>query len=178
MRTRPKALRRRRFLELGVTAAAAGTFAGCSRPGGGAYWRFFTAAEARLADAICERIIPADEDPGASQAGVVNFIDLQLTKRHKKHQAAYRRGIAGVDAASRKRFNKSFVELPPEQQTEVLMDVENSDGQFFNLIRTHTMQGFYGDPRHGGNRGEVSWRMLGLPDPPVRGRLAYERKAG
>jgi gluconate 2-dehydrogenase gamma chain len=178
MRTKHKTLRRRRFLELSITATAAGTLAGCSRPGGGPYWRFFNAAEAKLVDAVCEQIIPADKDPGASEAGVVNFIDLQLVKRHKKHQAAYRKGIAGVDAASRSKFNKSFVELPSEQQAEVLMDVETSDGEFFNLIRAHTMQGFYGDPRHGGNRGEVSWKMVGLPSPPVRGRLPYERKAG
>ena len=33
------------------------------------------------------------------------------------------------------------------------------------------MMGFYGDPRHGGNKDRVSWRMLGVPDPPIRGRL-------
>jgi hypothetical protein len=33
------------------------------------------------------------------------------------------------------------------------------------------MMGFYGDPRHGGNKDRVAWRMLGVPDPPVRGRL-------
>jgi len=31
--------------------------------------------------------------------------------------------------------------------------------------------GFYGDPRHGGNKDRVSWRMLGVADPPIRGRL-------
>jgi len=34
----------------------------------------------------------------------------------------------------------------------------------------HTIQGFYGGPRHGGNRDAVSWRMLGLPTAPVRSR--------
>ena len=42
---------------------------------------------------------------------------------------------------------------------------------FFALLRDHTMMGFYGDPRHGGNKDRVSWRMLGVPDPPIRGRL-------
>ena len=83
-----------------------------------------------------------------------------------------------MDAASRKHFGKPFVELAFERQTELLAEVENNDNQFFDLIRTHTMQGFYGDPRHGGNRGGVSWKMLGLPDPPVRGRLPYEEKVG
>jgi gluconate 2-dehydrogenase gamma chain len=48
---------------------------------------------------------------------------------------------------------------------------------FFDLVVSHTMQGFYGDPRHGGNRERVSWRMLRLPYPPVRGRLSGQTSA-
>jgi gluconate 2-dehydrogenase gamma chain len=29
----------------------------------------------------------------------------------------------------------------------------------------HTMEGFYGDPRHGGNRNRVAWVMLEFPGP-------------
>ena len=118
MRTKPESVQRRKFLGAGLSATAAGVLASCGRTGGGPHWRFFTAAEARTVDAICEQIIPADTDPGARQAGVVNFIDLQLTKHHKRHQAAYRKGIAGVDAVSRKRFGKPFAELPSEQQVD------------------------------------------------------------
>jgi gluconate 2-dehydrogenase gamma chain len=52
----------------------------------------------------------------------------------------------------------------------VLEDIENRSRVFFDLILAHTLQGFYGDPRHGGNRNMASWRMLGLACPPVRGR--------
>jgi gluconate 2-dehydrogenase gamma chain len=171
MRTKPGSLKRRRFLGAGLSVTAAGVLASCGRTGGGPHWRFFTATEAGTADAICEQIIPADKDPGARQAGVVNFIDIQLTKHYRRYRGAYRKGIAGVDASSRKRFGKPFVELPSPRQIEVLKDVERRDAEFFGFIRTHTMQGFYGDPRHGGNRGAVSWKMLGLPSPPVRGRM-------
>jgi hypothetical protein len=27
------------------------------------------------------------------------------------------------------------------------------------------MQGFYGDPRHGGNLNRVGWKMIGFPGP-------------
>ena len=178
MRSGQMRLRRRRFLQAGLTASAAGSLISCSRAGGGPYWRFFTAAEAATAQAVCEQIIPADKDAGATQAGVIHFLDLQLTQHYRKHQAAYRNGIAGLNADSRKRFGKPFVELSPEQQTEVLTDAESNGSEFFYLIRTHALQGFYGDPRHGGNLGAASWKMLGLPDPPVRGRLPYQRKAG
>jgi gluconate 2-dehydrogenase gamma chain len=55
---------------------------------------------------------------------------------------------------------------------EAWKDLSSRD--FFALILSHTMQGFYGDPRHGGNRERVSWKMLGLPYPPIRGRLHYD----
>jgi hypothetical protein len=49
-----------------------------------------------------------------------------------------------------------------------------SSQEFFCLAVDHTMQGFYGDPRHGGNREGASWKMLGIPYPPIRGRLHYD----
>ena len=42
------------------------------------------------------------------------------------------------------------------------------------MVIAHTMQGFYGDARHNGNRDAVSWRMLGIPVIPIRGRDHYE----
>jgi gluconate 2-dehydrogenase gamma chain len=167
-------LHRRTFLGAGVAAAAAGAALSCSRNGAGPYWRFFTAEEARTVDAICERLIPADRDPGASQAGVVHYIDIQLTRVFRKHRNAYRQGIAAVDAASRKTFGGRFAELAPPQQAQVLEVLEHNSRAFFQLILTHAQQGFYGDPRHGGNRRMASWKMLGLPFPPVRGRQHYD----
>ncbi len=161
-------MRRRTFVAAGLSAVAAGTTLSCG--GNQSRWRFFTEEEARTVDAICEQIIPADRDPGASEARVVNYIDLQLTRHFKKHQQTYRRGIAGVEAASRKKFGKRFVGLASEQQVEILSDAEENSKPFFELILAHTRQGFYGDPRHGGNYTRVSWKMLGLPFPPIRGR--------
>jgi len=163
-------LRRRTFLGAGLTAAVAGTTISCAGRRGGSPWRFFTADEARTVEAICEQIIPADRDPGAREAGVVNYIDIQLTRHFRRYQKAYREGIAAVDAMSRQRFGKAFEELPAGQQVELLTEVEKSSRAFFELILAHARQGFYGDPRHGGNRNMASWKMLGLPYPPVRGR--------
>jgi gluconate 2-dehydrogenase gamma chain len=66
------------------------------------------------------------------------------------------------------------VGLTPGQQTEVLTEVERTSTAFFNLILEHTRHGFYGDPRHGGNRNRISWKMLRLPFPPLRGRQIPE----
>ncbi len=134
---------------------------------------------------MCEQIIPGDQDPGAHRAGVVNFIDLQLTGFCKALRPSYRRGLAGVDQASRGMFGSRFVELAGAKQAAVLeaMETGQAPGEawkdlpskvFFSLVVSQTMQGFYGDPRHGGNREAVSWRMLRIPNPPVRGRLHYD----
>jgi len=103
----------------------------------------------------------------------------------KRWQATYREGIAGVDQTSLALFRKKFVDLPSKQQAEVLAALEKNEApgeiwkrrsarEFFDLVVSHAMQGFYGDPRHGGNRDGVSWKMLGLPYPPIRGRLQYD----
>ena len=44
---------------------------------------------------------------------------------------------------------------------------------FFNLVIYHTMQGFYGAPRHGGNKNYMSYKMMGLDFPLVIGRNHY-----
>jgi len=167
-------MRRRTLLGAGLAAAAAGTALTVPRWRNNGPWRFFTVEEARTVDAICEQLIPADRDAGARQAGVVNYIDIQLTRPFKRYQGVYRQGIAGVDAASRAKFSRRFVELSGSQQVEVLTDIERNSKAFFELILLHCRQGFYGDPRHGGNRGRVSWKMLGLPFPQVRGRMHYD----
>jgi gluconate 2-dehydrogenase gamma chain len=161
-------IQRRTFLGAGLSAAVVGSTAGCGKNSG--QWRFFTDAQARAVNAVCAQLIPTDRDPGAREAAAVRYIDIQLTRTFKKHQAAYREGLAALESASRAKAGKAFAELRPDKQVEVLNTIEEKKPVFFDLILTHTRQGFYGDPRHGGNRDMVSWKMLGLASPPVRGR--------
>ncbi len=175
----PCAVDRRGFLKTGATVAAA-TVVACGKPDG--RWRTLTDDEARTLAAACDQIVPPDQDPGASQAGVVTFIDRQLATREKKALPVWQAGIRALDAAARRRHGRRFVELQPDWQAEVLKAMQEGSvymadwqevdpTEFFYLLHRHTMMGFYGDPRHGGNKDRVAWRMLGVPDPPVRGRL-------
>ncbi len=175
----PYAVDRRGFLKTGATAAAAAAVA-CGKPG--SRWRTLTEDEAKTLAAACDQIVPPDEDPGASEAGAVTFIDRQLATRRRKEQPLWHGGLRGLDATARRRHGQRFTELPLELQTALLQDVEKGaveaadwtvvdPATFFDRLRSYTMMGFYGDPRHGGNRERVSWKMLGVPDPPVRGRL-------
>ena len=143
--------------------------------------RFFDDSESATIVALCERIIPADADPGATWAGVVQFIDRQLAGYYHHYQQLYRLGLKGIHQSSLVLFNKPFVELSDVQQDELLHKLEAnqapgdiwkqvSAAEFFDRLVDHTIQGFYGGPRHGGNRDAISWHMLNLPTAPVRSR--------
>jgi gluconate 2-dehydrogenase gamma chain len=147
----------------------------------GGSFRILTDSEAATLNALCERIIPADQDPGASWAGVVEFIDRKLAGYHRRYRSLYRAGLRGVGESSRALFGRGFVDLDGRQQDELLRRLETDQApgpawegarasEFFDRLVDHTMQGFYGGPRHGGNRDAVSWHMLGLPTPPLRSR--------
>jgi gluconate 2-dehydrogenase gamma chain len=38
---------------------------------------------------------------------------------------------------------------------------ETSSQSFFTLVINHAMQGYYGDPKYGGNKDKLSWKMIG-----------------
>jgi len=171
-------------MRITAVATAAGPMAGCI--GSLSPWRSLSAEEARTLEAVCERIIPADQDPGAAWAGVVNYIDRQLVGPYRRLRNTYRLGLAATNTTGRSMFGKPFVELTAQQQDAVLQAMDSGQAQgdpwaavpaktFFDLVVSHTLQGFYGDPRHGGNRERVSWKMLKLPYPPVRGRVGGTR---
>jgi gluconate 2-dehydrogenase gamma chain len=129
-------------------------------------WQFFTAEEASLVDALCDQIIPADKDPGARQAGVVHYIDRQLKGPLRRFASSYRTRLPELDESCRRATTKKFTDLPFPAQTHFLEALERGPNKalatFFNMVIDHTMQGFYGDPKHGGNAAMVSWKMLGI----------------
>ncbi len=166
------ALSRRRFLQVAATFAASSAVISCGRRAGP--WRFFTPSEAHTMEALCDQVIPADQDPGAAWAGTLYYIDSQLVGHFRKLQSAYREGLAAFDAACLSAEHTAFAELPSERQTAFLNHLPASLQPFFQMVIAHTMQGFYGDARHQGNRDAASWRMLGIPVIPIRGRDQYE----
>ena len=148
-------------------------------------WRFFTENEAKTVIAFAEQIIPADKNPGATDANVINFIDKQLVGPYTRFQEMYRKGIPAIENSAQNLFQKAFHELDFAVQTEFMIKMEkgelpevlwketNQTG-FFKLMLDHTMQGFYGSPRHGGNVNYVSYKMMKLDYPHVMGQNRYE----
>jgi len=174
---------RRRFAQL----AALGTVGICllSRCSNAkSYWRFFSDSEAQIMDALADQIIPADEWPGGRESGVTNFIDKQLVGPYIRFQAKYRKGLAAIQETCKSLYQKKFEELPWEEQTAFLETIEAGkmtgaswtggfDREFFALFRDHSMQAYYGSPRHGGNKNNMSYKMLKLDYPLIIGQNRY-----
>ncbi len=75
-------------MQLALAATAAGSGVACSTTR--SLWRFLSMYEAKTLAAICDQIIPPDQDPGAAWAGVVNYIDRQLCGPFKHLRNTYR----------------------------------------------------------------------------------------
>jgi gluconate 2-dehydrogenase gamma chain len=180
-------LSRRDFIKIstlsaGALAVAAGgvrlieSFSTAHRPG----TLFFTENEFKLVEAIAEQIIPADNWPGGKDAGVANFIDLQLTGPYRRFQEDYRKGLAALENTCRNKFHSRFENISWDSQTSLLQDMEagrlegyvwrkDFSAHFFELLRSHSLQGYYGSPRHGGNKNFISYKMIGLDEPQIVG---------
>jgi gluconate 2-dehydrogenase gamma chain len=103
--------------------------------------------------------------------------------------AIYRQGVRDLDAIARRHFGADFVALGEDEQDGVLERLSGApkpgpvtrvddDGNptiqvyafddgldFFELLVSHTRQGFYGDPVYGGNHDRVGWQVIGFPGP-------------
>ena len=149
-------------------------------------YRILSEDEASCLIALCEQIIPADEDPGATEAGVINFIDKQVSLRFPEEKEFIKKGVEALQASCQALYKKKFEELDFDTQTTIAgkMDKNELPGEFwneikqstfFNRIVQRTMQGFYGLPRHGGNKEYVSYRMLKLDYPLLVGQNRYRQ---
>jgi gluconate 2-dehydrogenase gamma chain len=160
-------------------------------------WMFFTADEAALVEAVADRLIPPDDrGPGGKDAGCAVFIDRQLagpygraegqymtmpfmsgtaTQGYQMSEAPadrYRAGLkAIVEHVTSAYGGKTFAQLAPQDQDEVLSGIEsgsvtlaNVDGKgFFALLLQNTQEGFFADPIYGGNRAMAGWKLVGFP---------------
>lgn len=150
-------------------------------------WRFFTEKEAKTVIAFAEQIIPKDDDPGATDANIINFIDKQLVGPYARFQEIYRNGIPAIENSAILILRKPFYDLEWDEQAHFMEQMEAgnlpeeywenvSQKLFFNMLLDHSMQGFYGSPRHGGNKNYVSYKMMKLDYPHIIGQNRYESK--
>jgi gluconate 2-dehydrogenase gamma chain len=82
---------------------------------------YFNDFEARVVEAIAERIIPGgDGDAGATEAGVIYYIDRAVAGFSISLQKVYRLGLRELGTFCQRKYGKSFVDLTAERQDEVV----------------------------------------------------------
>jgi gluconate 2-dehydrogenase gamma chain len=112
--------------------------------------KFFDAHQRATIEAAMARIIPTDDQPGAKEAGTVEFVDRYLSglefiyakpdgsgferlegrraqawqQRIEILRAKYVEGTKELDRRSQSRFAADFVQLATEQQDGILYDME------------------------------------------------------
>jgi hypothetical protein len=112
---------------------------------------FFSAEEKEIVATVADLIIPTDEvSPGASAAGVQDWIDFLVANSSTEDQARWREGIAALDEASRQARGKKFLELAGSAQRELLQQLAEREEspataaeRFFVLAKEATVDGYY-----------------------------------
>ncbi|PCJ22732.1 MAG: hypothetical protein COA96_13600 [SAR86 cluster bacterium] len=131
-----------------------------------------TAEEAQILEAICDCLIPSDENgPGAKEARAVHYIDRALASHNSDARQDYMVSLNAINDFARETRHKPFYELIKDQQNSILLAVQNnkipgltpSASGFFNMVRSHTIDGTFCDPYYGGNQNFVGWDMVRYP---------------
>lgn len=154
------------------SAAGAGATASPARIPIREAFETLTAMESATLDAFASRIIPSDESgPGAHEARAVHYIDRALAGPMAASREQYGVGLSSLEDYSQQSRGRSFHLLPePEQDAIIEAMTQNPipdfaalNAGFFNMVRTHTIDGTFCDPYHGGNRDFIGWDLLGYP---------------
>jgi hypothetical protein len=137
---------RREFLATSATTAAIVTSIHPARAA------VFTTDERTALTAAIDEIIPAtDGMPAASQVGGVDYLE-RVVPSVEGLLDQFRRGLAGLDAESRKSSGQPFVKLQHTGRVEVLSALER-ESDFFRTLRDFTYEAYYTRP-------EV-WKRIG-----------------
>ena len=131
---------------------------------------FFNPDQFRLVEYLCEMIIPADDTPGAKDAGVAEFIDFMLANRVSVNarnelrstadsiragedaQHRFVSGLHWINARSKSEFGHEFLECSRDQQQSFLESLAyktkfkptaESGREFFQMLRDYTVVGYY-----------------------------------
>ena len=86
-------------------------------------------------------------------------------------QKLYRLCIAAINEHCQSEYGEPFDGASSEQQLAVLRAMDDGSlsipgvpiRDFFRMLHQNTIEGFFADPVHGGNRDKVGWRLVGFP---------------
>jgi Gluconate 2-dehydrogenase subunit 3 len=151
--------------------------------------RFFNPDEARVMAALCDRLLPQDDRDAAHKIPIVNIIDDRLfTGRIDGYRfedmppdgEAFRLGLQGIEAVARHLHNRSFADLGPREQDQILWALHDENppageefwkrvplDRFWVLLMGDVADAYYAHP--------FAWDEIGFGGPAYpRGYMRLE----
>jgi gluconate 2-dehydrogenase gamma chain len=112
----------------------------------------FTPAQAAVAGAAADRILPRTDTPGAADVGVPAFLDRFYGEfMSDDERRLFAAGLDAIEAAAKAAHGGSFASLTIAQQDAVLSGVaaaqQDQSPSSFGLIRSITILGYFSSER-------------------------------
>jgi len=112
--------------------------------------KFFTTAEQRTVERLCELLIPADASgAGAQEAGVAGYIDLVLQYSAAAVREAWRNGIVSVDRAAHSEFGRGATDCTEDELAKLMdrmaageRDPQSELERYFVRLKAMAVQGY------------------------------------
>lgn len=150
------------FARTGIAGLLAIAESACTAREESADYQTLSRDEAREFEAIAARILPTTDTPGAREAGVIWFMDKAFGSFGAEFYADAKTGLAEFQSAISASFPgaQKFSDLDEADQDRYLQTRQESN--FFQLMRSSTVMGFFCMNQYGGNRDDIGWKLLGL----------------
>jgi hypothetical protein len=140
-------------------------------------YRFFSAEEARLLEALCARAIPQEDRPPAGQIPIAPWIDERLYQgegngyRYEDmpdDRTAYKQALYGLNQSAQALFGVAFIALSTEQQDEIIRRLADGSApgkvwqslpakRFFQAWMGEVIGNYYAHP--------AAWAEIGFNGP-------------
>ena len=167
---------RRRFLQTASTAVGgawlamhmpairAATLYAQEAVGAGQAFETLTSDQARVLEAIASRFYPTDDTPGATEIGVVHFMDRALGTFWSWFLDPLQGGLAGLDekVGIDHADASDFSDLSSAQQDELLTWWSEEHPTAFFAVTMLVAGGMFGHPDYGGNQDGAGWELIGF----------------
>ena len=116
----------------------------------------FTDADRALLDEVGETIIPETDIPGAKAVGIGAFMIMMVHDCYSPSEhAAFKAGLADIDARSNAKYGKGFVACSPAERGEIATALDKEQAahtqkrsreapnHYFRMIKDLTTLGFF-----------------------------------
>ena len=137
-------------------------------------YQFFTTGEIVTLDAVLGRLFPIDDPSGAPSyrdANVGPYIDKQLVlPDFRGLERMMHGGMEFLQTVAVRRFGGTFDSRQPEVQDELLTQFQTGQvkglqfpqARWFATFHAFALEGYWGDPKYGGNHDEGAWKWVAI----------------